>query len=173
MATEKTRIGERELNKFGGADRRTGEIAGSDPSWSSDTPAATDPADHRAEARARQERMKFNAVKEELRRAELAFVSAKRVLPEGRQRLAAERIAEALRRCSLSVETVAKGAAVHPAMEALEGVSKFDPVADLPSFVRIGGRSLHLAAHQLARCDVASVAYWGRQLEKLTGEFEP
>ena len=154
-----------------GMDRGAGGSAGRGPSRPGDTPAVADSADDLAEARARLERMKFNAAKEELRRAELAFLSAKRVLPEGAQRIAAERIAEALRRCNLSVDSVQRGVAAHPAMEALEGVSKFDPVADLADFVLIGGRSLALAARDLARCGAASIEYWGRQLEKLAKDL--
>jgi len=123
------------------------------------------------EARIRLERMKFNTVREELRRAELAFLSAKRVLGDNEARDAAQRIAEALRRCNLSIDTVEKGAAVHHAVETLEGVSKFDPNTRLAEFVRIGGRSLMLASKALASCGVASIEYWGRQLQHLAGKF--
>ena len=128
-------------------------------------------SDPQAEARSRRDRMQFNAVKEELRRAELAFLSAKRLLPDGAGRGAAERIAEALRRCNLSVDGVEKGAAVHHAVETLEGVSKFDPAARLAEFIQIGGRSLALSARALASCGVPSVEYWGRQLQHLAGVF--
>ena len=128
-------------------------------------------ADPVAEARSRIERMQFNAVKEELRRAELAFLSAKKLLPDGAGRDAAERIAEALRRCNLSVDGIEKGAAVHHAVETLEGVSKFDPGTRLAEFIQIGGRSLTLSARALASRGVASIEYWGRQLQRLAGVF--
>ncbi len=130
-----------------------------------------EPPDPAAEARSRVERMRFNAVKEELRRAELAFVSAKKLLPDEAGRYAAERIAEALRRCNLSVDSVEKGAAVHHAVETLEGVSKFDPGTRLAEFIQIGGRSLALSAGAIASCGVASIEYWGRQLQRLAGVF--
>ncbi len=119
----------------------------------------------------RQERMKLNAVKAELRRAELAFLSAKRVLRDDTTRCAAERVAEALGRCNLSIDTVEKGAAASGAIEALEGVSKFDPNTNLVEFLRVGGRSLALAARALANCSVASVEYWGRQLQGLADQL--
>jgi len=123
------------------------------------------------EARRRLERMKLNTVKEELRRAELAFLSAKRVLVDAEARDAAQRIAEALRRCNLSIDNVVKGAAVHFAIETLEGVSKFDPNIHLAEFIQIGGKSLMLASQAMASCGVASIEYWGRQLQSLTGKF--
>ena len=135
------------------------------------TAQLAEPLDPAAEARSRLDRMRFNAVKEELRRAELAFLSAKKLLPDEMGRGAAERIAEALRRCNLSVDSVAKGAAVHHAVEALEGVSKFDPAARLAEFIQIGGRSLALSARALASCGVASIEYWGRQLQRLADVF--
>jgi hypothetical protein len=130
-----------------------------------------EPLDPAAEARSRLQRMQFNAVKEELRRAELAFLSAKKLLPDEAGRGAAERIAEALRRCNLSVDSVEKGAAVHCAVETLEGVSKFDPASRLGEFIQIGGRSLALSARTLSSCGVASIEYWGRQLARLAGVF--
>jgi len=135
------------------------------------TAQLAEPPDPAAEARSRRDRMQFNAVKEELRRAELAFLSAKKLLPDDARRVAAERIAEALRRCNLSVDSVEKGAAVHHAVETLEGVSKFDPAARLAEFIQIGGRSLALSAGALASCGVASIEYWGRQLRHLAGVF--
>ena len=131
-------------------------------------PAGDSDAD---EARRRLERMKLNTAKEELRRAELAFLSAKRVLVDTEARDTAQRIAEALRRCNLSVDDVDKGAAVHDAVETLEGVSKFEPNTHLAEFVQIGGRSLMLASRALASCGVASIEYWGRQLQSLAGKF--
>jgi hypothetical protein len=146
----------------GGAVQSTGQPGGGLPAEKSDP---------MAEARSRLERMQFNAVKEELRRAELAFLSAKKLLPDEAGRGAAERIAEALRRCNLSVDSVEKGAAVHHAVETLEGVSKFDPGTRLAEFIQIGGRSLTLSARALASCGVASIEYWGRQLQRLAGIF--
>ena len=187
MALDNTRIQEREGPEgLGWTDCRT---QSGDPSWpsvsqthapadgaeqSAHLPAGGLPAeksDSVAEARSRLERMRFNAVKDELRRAELAFLSAKKLLPDGAARDAAERIAEALRRCNLSVDSVEKGAAVHHAVETLEGVSKFDPAARLAEFIQIGGRSLALSARALASCGVASIEYWGRQLQRLAGVF--
>lgn len=134
-------------------------------------PEPSEPSDPVAEARSRVQRMQFNAVKEELRRAELAFLSAKKLLPGGEARDAAERIAEALRRCNLSVDSVEKGAAMHHVIESLEGVSKFDPGTRLAEFMRIGGRSLTLSAGVIAACGVASIEYWGRQLQRLASVF--
>lgn len=173
------------LNKTGtqelaGLDRTDCRMAGGDPSRPGDSennvptsaaepaPAGVSDAD---DARSRLDRMKLNTVREELRRAELAFLSAKRVLGDDEARDAAERIAEALRRCSLSVDTVEKGAAVHHAVETLEGISKFDPNTRLAEFVQIGGRSLTLASRSLASCGVASIEYWGRQLQYLADRF--
>ena len=175
MALDKTGTEERV-----GLDRPDCRMASSGPAWPSNSdnnvptsvaepaPAVVSAAD---EARIRLDRMKLNTVKEELRRAELAFLSAKRVLGDDEARDAAERIAEALRRCSLSVDTVEKGAAVHHTVETLEGVSKFDPNTRLAEFVQIGGRSLTLASKALASCGVASIEYWGRQLQYLAGKF--
>ena len=187
MALENTRTEERESRKsLAWTDCRTQSGDPSRPSVSqAHTPAhgatqstgqpggglPAEKSDSMAEARSRIERMQFNAVKEELRRAELAFLSAKRLLPDGAGRDAAERIAEALRRCNLSVDGVEKGAAVHHAVETLEGVSKFDPAARLAEFIQIGGRSLALSARALASCGVTSIEYWGRQLQHLAGIF--
>jgi len=165
------RLREREQEALDGMGPRAGDRPAVDPSWSGEPATDPDPDDDMAQARARLERMKFNAVKEELRRAELAFVSAKRVLPEGEQRITAGRIVEALSRCNLSVDTVEAGVAAAGAMEPLEGVSEFDPTGDLPSFVTVGGEALALAAHALAHCGVASVEYWGWQLKKLVEDF--
>ena len=190
MALEKTRTEEQEgLDGLGWTDCRTQSGGPSRPSVAQANaladsatqstaqpaeelpaePAA--PADPMGEARSRLQRMQLNAVKEELRRAELAFLSAKKLLPDEAGRGAAERIAEALRRCNLSVDSVEKGAAVHHAIEALEGVSKFDPAARLAEFIQIGGRSLALSARVLSSCGVASIEYWGRQLARLAGVF--
>jgi len=187
MVLENTRTEERESRKgLAWTDCRTQSGGPSRPSvaqapapaydvtQSTGQPGGGSPAeksDPLAEARSRRDRMQFNAVKEELRRAELAFLSAKKLLPDGAGRDAAERIAEALRRCNLSVDSVEKGAAVHHAVETLEGVSKFDPAARLAEFIQIGGRSLALSARALASCGVPSVEYWGRQLQHLAGVF--
>lgn len=170
MATKKMEIGQQERVTLGGMGRHAS--GGDDgPSWPGVAPEPDAHTDDLAAARARLERLEFNAVKEELRRAELTFVSAKRVLPEGEQRTTAGRIVEALSRCNLSLDTVEAGVAAHPATEPLEGVSRFDPQVDLVSFVNSGGEALALAAHALAYCGVASVEYWGRQLERLAGDF--
>ncbi len=154
--------------------------AGGDPFRPGEPPASTPPNEAEPapkgdsdadDDRRRLERMKLNTVKEELRRAELAFLSAKRVMGDSEAREAAQRIADALRRCNLSVDNVAKGAAIHDAVETLEGVSKFDPNTRLAEFVQIGGRSMMLASRALASCGVASIEYWGRQLQNLAGKF--
>ena len=119
----------------------------------------------------RLERINLNKVKAELRRAELAFLSAKRILITAEARDSAQRIADALGRCNLSVDNVAKGAAIYSAVETLERVSKFDPNTHLAEFVQFGGRSMMLASRALANCGVASIEYWGRQLLDLTGKF--
>ena len=123
------------------------------------------------EARGRFGRVKLNAVKAELRRAELAFLAASRSLPTLRARRAAGRIADALGRASRAIDGVAKGAAVHAAAGALEGVSRFDP-ADRPGdFVRLSGKSVALAGKAMARCGFDSVEYWGRTLGRLARVF--
>ena len=131
MALEKTRTEEQEgPDGLGWTDCRTQSGGPSRPGVaqahspaSSSTQSTTrpveglpsepsEPSDPQAEARSRLQRMQLNAVKEELRRAELAFLSAKKLLPDEAGRGAAERIAEALRRCNLSVDSVVQALAV-------------------------------------------------------------
>ena len=122
------------------------------------------PAD---EARMRLGRMKLNAVKEELRRAELSFLAAKRSLGDAQAREVAGRIADALGRANLAIDSVEKGAAVHPAIEALLGVARFDPTTRQADFGRLGGQSVVQVGKVLEGCGIDSIAYWGRTLGKL------
>ncbi len=119
-------------------------------------------------ARARFGRIKLNAVKDELRRAELAFVSAKRHLAGVEAQQLAGRVADALGRANCALDSLEKGAAAHPAVEALEGVFRFDPADRLADFLILAPRSVALAARVLANCPFDSVAYWGRTLTRLT-----
>lgn len=169
MTEEQVNLDRTDCRPGNGDPFRSGKSAADVPTSEAE-PAPTGDSDADDDRR-RLERMKLNTVKEELRRAELAFLSAKRVLVDVETRDAAQRIAEALRRCNLSVDNVEKGAAVHNAVEALEGVSKFDPNTHLAEFVHIGGRSMMLASRALATCGVASIEYWGRQLQSLAGKF--
>jgi hypothetical protein len=121
------------------------------------------------EARNRLGRLKLNAVREELRRAELSFVAAKRSLDDVRAREVAGRIADALGRARVAVDNVEQGAAVHPAVEVLVGVSRFDPAVRAGDFVLLAGRSVMLAGRILAACPYDSIAYWGRTLTALAG----
>jgi hypothetical protein len=115
--------------------------------------------------------MKLNAVKEELRRAELSFLAAKRCLGDAQARQAAGRIADALGRANLAIDSVEKGAAVHPALEALVGVSRFDPTTRQADFGRLGGQSVALVGKMLEACGIDSIAYWGRVLARLARTF--
>jgi hypothetical protein len=123
------------------------------------------------EARKRLGRLKLNAVKEELRRAELSFLAAKRCLGDAQAREAAGRIADALGRANLAIDNVEKGTAVHPALEALVGISRFDPTTRQADFGRLGGQSVVLVGKAMEACGVDSIAYWGRTLAKLAHLF--
>jgi hypothetical protein len=111
--------------------------------------------------------MKLNAVKEELRRAELSFLAAKRCLGDVHAREAAGRIADALGRANLAVDSVEKGSAIHPALEALVGASRFDPTTRPEDFTRLASQSVILVGKVLEACGIDSIAYWGRTLAKL------
>jgi hypothetical protein len=128
---------------------------------------ATPPMTTVEEARARLGRMKLNAIKEELRRAELRFLAAKRSLGDAQARDAAGRIADALGRANLAIDSIEKGVAVHPALEALLGVSRFDPTTRQADFGQLSGQSLVLVGKVLEGCGIDSIAYWGRTLTKL------
>ena len=123
------------------------------------------------EARSRLGRMKLNAVKDELRRAERSFVAAKRSLRDRSAQEAAGRIADALGRVNCAVNSVAKGAAVHPAVEALVGVSRFDPTNRPQDFTHLAGKSIALTGRVLAACGFDAIAYWGRTLCRLAQAF--
>jgi len=124
-----------------------------------------------ASARSRVGRLKLNAVKQELRRAELGFVAAKRFLRDLSAREAAGRIANALGRANVAVDDVEKGAAVHPAVDALIGVTTFHPATRPADFVQLAGKSVALAATILAECGYDSISYWGRTLRRLARAF--
>jgi len=124
-----------------------------------------------ADARGRLGRIKLNAVKGELRRAELAFVTARRFLGDAYAQEAAGRVADALGRVNRAVDSVEKGAAIHPAAEVLVGVSTFDPRLRPHDFIRLAGKSVALAGKVIARCPFACLRYWGRKLSKLAGTF--
>ena len=134
-------------------------------------PSVSPPPSAADEARMRLGRMKLNAVKEELRRAELSFLAAKRCLGDAQAREAAGRIADALGRANLAIDSVEKGAAVHPAMEALLGVSRFDPTTRQADFGRLSGQSVVLVGKVLEGSGIDSIAYWGRTLAKLAHVF--
>ena len=123
------------------------------------------------EARNRLGRMKLTAIQEELRRAALSFLAAKRYLGDTSAQETAGRIADALGRACLAIDSIEKGAAVHPAVEALVGASRFDPATRLADFVHLGGKSIALAGKILARCGYESVEYWGRALCRLAQAF--
>jgi len=124
-----------------------------------------------ADARGRLGRIKLNAVKGELRRAELAFVTARRSLGDAHAQEAAGRVAAALGRVNRAVDSVEKGAAIHPAAEVLVGVSTFDPEVRPTDFIQLAGRSVALAGKVLAQCEFACLRYWGRKLSRLAGTF--
>ena len=124
-----------------------------------------------AETRSRVGRRKLNDVRNELRHAELRFVAAKRSLADREACEAAGRIADALGRAIHAIDGVAKGAAVHPAVEALVGVFRFDPAARPRDFIHLAGKSVVLAGRVLARCSCDSIAYWGRMLSRLGEAF--
>lgn len=122
-----------------------------------------------ADARSRLGRMKLNAVKGELRRAELAFVTARRSLGDAQAQEAAGRIADALGRVNRAVDSVEKGAAIHPAAEVLVGVSTFDPEARPADFAHLAGKSVALAGKVIGECEFNCLRYWGRKLSRLAG----
>ena len=124
-----------------------------------------------ADARRRLGRMKLNAVKGELRRAELAFVTARRFLGDAHAQEAAGRVADALGRVNRAVDSVEKGAAIHPAAEVLVGVSTFDPEVRPADFIQRAGRSVALAGKVIAESEFDCLRYWGRKLSKLAGTF--
>jgi hypothetical protein len=133
-------------------------------------PPAPDPEpDEQPELRAA--RIQLNAVKDEFRRAELAFVTAKRVLGDPAAGEAAGRIADALSRASRAVDTIEKGVAVHPVLNALVDVARFDPAWEPVEFCETAGRSVADVGRKMERCEFATVAYWGRTLARLATAF--
>lgn len=134
-----------------------------------DEPARAVPADPGQEPRARLGRLKLNAVKDEFRRSELAFMAAKHALGEMGVAVLAGRIADALGRACRAIDTVEKGAAVYPALEALVGVSKIDPASRPAAFLDLAGKSIAIAGRMMASSGFADVAYWGRALSHLAG----
>ena len=71
----------------------------------------------------------------------------------------------------LFLDRVPVFAAVHAAVEALVGVSRFDPAERLGDFVRLSGKSVAIVGRMLAECGFDTVAYWGRPLVRLAGDF--
>jgi len=138
---------------------------------SQDGAARVAPTIAASEAQTGLDRRKLNAVRDELRRAELSFVAARRSLQDPIAREAAGRIADALGRTGCALDREAIGAAVHPAAEVLEGVSRFDPADHPGEFRRLAARSVALAGRILAASGFAAIAYWGRTLCRLAEAF--
>ena len=141
--------------------QQTTQSAGTEPEPASSTDQADDGLARR----------KLNAVRDELRRAELAFLAAKQVFGDANAREAAGKIADALGRASRAIDSPEKGAAVHAVVQALAGASRFDPAWHPVEFAKTAAWSVGRAGRMMAGCGFPAVAYWGRTLIRMAGAF--
>ena len=96
---------------------------------------------------------------------------AQSVLPGSQAQEKAGRIADALGRARLALDTAEKAANAEPAAANLAGIGAYDPAKYPQAFVEHAGLSLTAAGRAMEASRVEAVAYWGRVLARAGGFF--
>jgi len=114
---------------------------------------------------------KLDVLARELAWAQDCFRYAASALPDSHAKLKAKRIADALERTRMAIDTPEKAANVENAIDELVGVGHNDPANNPAAFVDSAGRSVAATGRIMQDSRFGSLAYWGRVLLRTGGSF--
>lgn len=114
---------------------------------------------------------KLDSVRRELAWAQKCFYYAQSVLPDSKAKQKAGLIAEALGRARTAIDMPEKAEDIHPAVDELSGVGRYNPAKSPGSFVETAGRCISAVGQVMEASRFESVAYWGRVFARAGGFF--
>lgn len=114
---------------------------------------------------------KLAIVRKQLIWAQNCFYHAQSVLPDGRAKQKAGRIADILGRARKAVDQPEKADVLDLAAVEFARVGKYDPAQCPRAFVETAGQSISAAGQIMETSRFGSVAYWGRVLVRAGGFF--
>jgi hypothetical protein len=116
------------------------------------------------------QQLRAQAVRGEFGWAQRCLLYAQSLLPDSMAKDNAGKIAEALERVRLALDTTDKALAAEGAAADLAGIGAYDPARYPHAFVERASQCLTAAGRSLEACGVETVAYWGRTLTRM-GRF--
>jgi hypothetical protein len=117
------------------------------------------------------QQLRAQAVRGEFAWAQRCMRYAQSVLPESMAKDNAGKLADALERVRLALDTTDKALAAESASADLAGIGGYDPARYHHAFVERAGLCLRSAGRALEASGCEAVAYWGRTLARMGGFF--
>ena len=117
------------------------------------------------------QQLRAQAVRGEFAWAQRCLLYAQSVLPDSMAKDNVGKIAEALERVRLALDTTDKALAAETAAADLAGIGGYDPAKYHHAFVERASLCLRAAGKALEASGCEAVAYWGRTLARMGGFF--
>jgi hypothetical protein len=117
------------------------------------------------------QQLQAQAVRGEFTWAQRCLLYAQSVLPDSMAKDNAGRIADALGRARLVLDTTEKALAAEGAAADLAGMGAYDPAKYPHAFVERAGQRLTAAGRALEASGIEAMGYWGRTLARMGGSF--